>query len=110
MFTFYPLIEEKILYNRIVKKRKESKMAVLTLNSAEYKKFPAVLKNYASHLQVIAGKSPKTICEYLMDLRTFFRYYIMVNNGDDLSPDEFEKIELKPNETILKFDNNQSCF
>lgn len=24
--------------------------------------------------------------------------------------DEFEKIELKPNETILKFDNNQSCF
>ena len=24
--------------------------------------------------------------------------------------DEFEKIELQPNETILRFDNNQACF
>lgn len=69
-------------------------MAVLTLKSEEYKKFPIVLKNYASHLKVISGNSEKTICEYLSDLRTFFRYYIMVQNGDDLSIDEFEKIDI----------------
>lgn len=69
-------------------------MAVLTLKSEEYKKFPQFLKNYASHLQVIAGKSPKTICEYLSDLRTFFRYYIMTSECLDLSIEEFEKIDI----------------
>ena len=67
-------------------------MAVLTMKSDEYKKFPAVLKNYASHLKVITGNSEKTICEYLLDLRTFFRYYLMVQSGEDLPLEEFEKI------------------
>ena len=69
-------------------------MAVLTMKSDEYKKFPAVLKNYASHLKVITGNSEKTICEYLMDLRTFFRYYLMVQSGEDLPLEEFEKIDI----------------
>ena len=55
-------------------------MDVLTMKSEEYKRFPSVLKNYASHLKVITGNSEKTICEYLMDLRTFFRFYIMIKN------------------------------
>lgn len=69
-------------------------MAVLTLKSSEYKAFPVVLKDYASYMSAIKGNSEKTICEYLLDLRTFFRYFIMTKNGDDLERDEFEKISI----------------
>ena len=69
-------------------------MAVLTLKNDEYSKFPEVLKNYASHMHIIKGNSEKTVCEYLLDLRTFFRFYKMTKNGQNLSPDEFEKIDI----------------
>ena len=69
-------------------------MAVLTLKSSEYKTFPVVLKDYASYMSAIKGNSEKTICEYLLDLRTFFRYFIMTKNAEDLERDEFEKISI----------------
>lgn len=69
-------------------------MAVLTLKSPEFKEFPSYLKDYASHMTVVKGKSEKTVCEYLMDLRTFFRYIIMTKEGTDLSLDEFEKVSI----------------
>ena len=46
-------------------------MAVLTFKSSEYNTFPPVLKEYASYTAMIKGNSEKTVCEYLMDLRTF---------------------------------------
>lgn len=69
-------------------------MAVLTLKSSEYKTFPVVLKDYASYMSAIKGNSEKTICEYLLDLRTFFRYFIMTKSSEDLERDEFEKISI----------------
>ena len=42
----------------------------------------------------IKGNAEKTVCEYLLDLRTFFRYTIMIKNGEDLPADEFEKISI----------------
>ncbi len=69
-------------------------MSVLTFKSEEYKTFPQVLRDYASYLSVIKGNSEKTVCEYLLDLRTFFRFMIMRNNGDSLSREEFEKISI----------------
>lgn len=71
-------------------------MATLQLNSdnEELKTFPRFLKSYANHLSVIEGKSEKTICEYLLDLRTFFRYMIMIENDEYLSPDELENVSI----------------
>ncbi len=69
-------------------------MAVLTLKNDEFKTFPRVLREYASYTAVVKGNSEKTVCEYLLDLRTFFRFMITI--WEDISPtlDEFEKISI----------------
>ena len=68
-------------------------MAVLTLKGSEIKTFPPILQEYATHLSVIKGNSEKTVCEYLLYLRTFFRY-MKIKDGDTPSMDEFEKISI----------------
>lgn len=93
MFTVYPLIDRKILYNRSVNYIYEVEfMAVLTLKGEEFKTFPPIIREYASYVAAIKGNSEKTVCEYLLDLRTFFRYYKVISGGG--APDEvdFEKI------------------
>ena len=71
-------------------------MSVLTLKSDEYKyEFPTVLKEYAGYTTTIKGNSEKTVCEYLLDLRTFFRFYIVKRDELDLSADEFEELSIK---------------
>ena len=40
----------------------------------KYNESPKVIKNFLGYLQIIKGKSPKTIDEYFLDLRTFFRF------------------------------------
>ncbi|QKN23961.1 tyrosine recombinase XerC [Caproicibacterium lactatifermentans] len=35
---------------------------------------PIIIKQFLGYLQTIKGKSPKTVEEYYLDLRTFFRY------------------------------------
>ena len=69
-------------------------MSVLTFKSDEFKTFPQFLRDYASYLAVIKGNSEKTVCEYLLDLRTFFRFMSMRKSGLSLSEDEFEKISI----------------
>ena len=71
-------------------------MAVLRLknDNEEYKTFPPVLKEYASYLFAIKGNSEKTVCEYLLDLRTFFRYYIAEKQGLSLTSEEFEELSI----------------
>ena len=46
-------------------------MSVLTFKSDEFRTFPIVLREYASYMNAIKGNSEKTVCEYLLDLRTF---------------------------------------
>ncbi|MBO7304392.1 MAG: tyrosine recombinase XerC [Clostridia bacterium] len=70
-------------------------MSVLTFKSDEFKTFPLILRDYASYTAVIKGNSEKTVCEYLLDLRTFFRFMIMRKRGDSPSPEEFEKISIQ---------------
>ena len=70
-------------------------MSVLTFKSNEYKTFPAVLRDYAGYTVNIKGNSEKTVCEYLLDLRTFFRFYLMKKKELDLPMDEFEKLSIK---------------
>lgn len=69
-------------------------MATLTLNSKEFDSFPAVLKDYASYTAAIKGNSEKTVCEYLLDLRTFFRFLKTKKDGNHPDKSEFEKISI----------------
>ena len=67
-------------------------MSVLTFKSTEYKTFPAFLKDYASYVAMIKGNSEKTVCEYLLDIRTFFRY--LKTKDTDCTKEEFENISI----------------
>lgn len=68
-------------------------MAVLTLKNDEFKTFPEILRTYANYLASIKGNAEKTICEYLLDLRTFFRYLKCRADGIPEKAD-FEKISI----------------
>lgn len=69
-------------------------MAVLTLKSQEMNRFPAFLREYASYKSVIEGLSEKTVCEYLSDLRTFFRYLEARKHGIPLDGEEFTETDI----------------
>ena len=69
-------------------------MSVLTFKSDEFQTFPPVLQEYASYMAAIKGNSEKTVCEYLLDLRTFFRFMIMRSKRQNLSPEEFEQLSI----------------
>jgi len=69
-------------------------MAVLTFKSEEFQTFPAILKEYARYMAVIKGNSEKTVCEYLLDLRTFFRFLKSRSLFPVPDKKEFEKISI----------------
>ena len=69
-------------------------MAVLKLTGEEIKTFPAVLREYANYMVAVRGISEKTICEYLLDLRSFFRYYKMKRDELFLSLEELEEMPI----------------
>lgn len=71
-------------------------MSVLKLSNdnEEYRTFPPILKEYASYLVAIKGNSEKTVCEYLLDLRTFFRYYLVEKKGLNPTAEQFEEISI----------------
>ena len=70
-------------------------MSVLTFQSDEYLKFTAILQEYASYMVTIQGKSEKTVCEYLLDIRTFLRHFKMLRARENLSYEDLEKIEIE---------------
>ena len=95
MFTLYPLNIIKILYNRFISTFLEIRlMAVLTFKSSEFQKFPQILKDYAINTTVIKGNSEKTVCEYLLDLRTFFRFLKYRDTAINMTKSEFEEISI----------------
>lgn len=59
-----------------------------------FKEAPAIILEYLGYLQTIKGKSPKTVDEYYLDLRTFFRYIIKNKNLAQKNLN-FEEIEIK---------------
>lgn len=57
--------------------------------------FPPLIQRFANYKDVVQGCSEKTVTEYLFDLRTFCRYLIASRNGQPLSGDEFEAIDIR---------------
>ena len=56
--------------------------------------FPQIIREFASYKLAIQGCSQKTVDEYLLDLRTFFRFIIAKQNGIDPDSDEFCEISI----------------
>ena len=54
---------------------------------------PELLKRFLVYLQTIKGKSPKTVYEYYLDLRMFFRF-LKVNRGMVSSEANFDEINI----------------
>lgn len=54
---------------------------------------PIVIKKFLGYLQTVKGKSTKTVEEYFLDLRTFFRY-IKIKRELVKSDTEFENISI----------------
>ena len=54
---------------------------------------PKIIKDFLGYMQTIKGKSPKTVDEYYIDLRTFFRY---MKKAKGLSPADiaYDKVEI----------------
>ena len=57
--------------------------------------FPQPLREFASYKTAIQGCSQKTVDEYLLDLRTFFRYLLARERGIDPNSDEFCEIDIR---------------
>ena len=56
------------------------------------KEAPELIKRFLLYMQNIKGRSPKTVDEYYIDLRTFFRYLLTVRGLADTN--EFENIKI----------------
>ena len=69
-------------------------MAVLTLKSRELESFPTIAVDFANHKKSIEGRSEQTVCEYLIDLRIFFRYLRAVERDIPFDSPEFNEIDI----------------
>ena len=58
------------------------------------REYSLTLRDFASYKQSIAGRSPRTVNEYMLDLRTFFRFIIAARTGVAYDAPEYEKIDL----------------
>ncbi len=56
--------------------------------------FPPILREFASYKTAIQGCSQKTSDEYMLDLRTFFRYLLAKERGIDPESDKFCEISI----------------
>ena len=56
---------------------------------------PTLVREFASYKSVIQNASEKTISEYLLDLRTFFRFLVARDNGISPESADFEKIDIR---------------
>ena len=58
------------------------------------KSLPPLVREFASYKAVLQNASEKTISEYLLDLRTFFRFLLARDSNIDATSEEFERIDI----------------
>lgn len=61
--------------------------------SVDFRKLPADVQDFLTYMEIVKGKSPLTVKEYALDLRTFFRFMKVYRNIAPLNI-PFEEIEL----------------
>lgn len=70
-------------------------MAISNLKSEEIESFPQCARLFASHKMVVENCSEKTVCEYLYDLRTFFRYLLAQKRRIPLDREALSEIDIR---------------
>ena len=64
-------------------------------NTVELAQMPPLVAEFARYKSVIQGCSPKTVNEYVLDLRTFFRYMRAKEQGIDPASDAFVELDIR---------------
>lgn len=64
------------------------------LYSVNISEMPPLVRDFASYKSAIQNCSVKTVSEYLLDLRTFFRFLIADRQGISPESEEFSKIDI----------------
>ncbi len=59
------------------------------------REFSSIVQEYASYKLSLQGCSQKTVQEYLLDLRTFFRFLLAREQNIDPSSEEFNTIDIR---------------
>ena len=62
--------------------------------AVDLKALPSLVREFASYKSVVQNASEKTISEYLLDLRTFFRFMLARDLKINMTSEEFEKIDV----------------
>ncbi len=65
------------------------------INSVPMETLPSLVREYASYKSVIQNASQKTIDEYMLDLRTFFRFLKARDLKISPNSEDFEKIDIR---------------
>ena len=65
------------------------------LYSIDISEMPPLARDFASYKSAIQNCSVKTVSEYLLDLRTFFRFLIADRQGISPESEEFSKIDIR---------------
>ncbi|MBQ7152371.1 MAG: tyrosine recombinase XerC [Clostridia bacterium] len=62
-----------------------------------YEEFPQIIRDFANYKTTIQNCSIKTVEEYMLDLRTFFRFLLATEKGLDPADSEvMESIDIRP--------------
>ena len=65
------------------------------LYAVPLEELPVTVRDFAAYKSGIQNCSPKTVSEYLLDLRTFLRYIVATREGTDPESEEFLAIDIR---------------
>lgn len=70
------------------------------MKTSVFEESPVIMQKFLGYLQTVKGKSPKTVEEYFLDLRIFFRYLKLRRGLIDKNTD-FEKVDIRDVDIFL---------
>lgn len=63
-------------------------------NPTDYSQYPPIFQEFISYKSVIQGCSPKTVEEYALDLKIFFKFLIATRCGVSTEGEDFEQVSI----------------
>ena len=63
-------------------------------NSTDYNSYPPIFQEFISYKTVIQGCSSKTVSEYALDLKIFFKFLIATRCGVPTEGEEFDEVSI----------------